>query len=62
VVDDQHVVYALASVKRGTPHEEVADLVEGLFTPTSTDAVHREMVISDYDEEPGILESDIRPE
>jgi hypothetical protein len=62
VVDDQHVVYALASVKRGTPHEEVADLVEGLFTPTSTDAVHREMVIADYAEEPGILESDIRQE
>jgi len=62
VVDDNHVVYALATVRRGTPHDEVADLVEGLFTATSTDALHREMVISDYDEEPGILESDIRLE
>ena len=26
VVDDGHVVYALATVKRGTSHEEVADL------------------------------------
>jgi len=62
VVDDSHVVYALAAVRRGTPHDEVADLVEGLYTPTSTDAVHREMVVSDYDEEPGILESDLRQE
>jgi hypothetical protein len=62
VVDDGHVVYALATVKHGTAHEEVADLVEGLFTPSSTDAVHREMVISEYQEEPGILESDLRTE
>ena len=38
VVDDGHVVYALSTVKRGTSHEEVADLVEGFFTPSSTDA------------------------
>ena len=62
VVDDGHVVYALATVKRGTSHEEVADLVEGFFTPSSTDAHNREIIISDYDEEPEMLESDIRPE
>jgi hypothetical protein len=60
VVDDGHVVYALATVKRGTSHEEVADLVEGFFTPSSTDAHNREIIISDYDEEPEMLESDIR--
>ena len=60
VVDDGHVVYALATVTRGTSHEEVADLVEGFFTPSSTDAHNREIIISDYDEEPEMLESDIR--
>ncbi len=60
VVDDGHVVYALASVKRGTSHEEVADLVEGFFTPSSTDAHNREIIISDYEQEPEMLESDIR--
>src|SRR6185436_5908723 len=51
---------ALSTVKRGTSHEEVADLVEGFFTPSSTDAHNREIIISDYDEEPEMLESDIR--
>jgi hypothetical protein len=60
VVDDGHVVYALASVKRGTSHEEVADLVEGFFTPSSTDAHNREIIISDYDGDPEMLESEIR--
>ena len=41
-------------------HEEVADLVEGFFTPSSTDAHNREIIISGYDEEPEMLESDIR--
>jgi hypothetical protein len=54
------VVYALASVKRGTSHEEVVDLVEGFFTPSSTDAHNREIIISDYDQEPEVFESDIR--
>jgi hypothetical protein len=40
--------------------EEVADLIEGFFTPSSTDAHNREIIISDYDEEPEMLESDIR--
>jgi len=35
-------------------------LVEGFFTPSSTDAHNREIIISDYDEEPEMLESDIR--
>ena len=48
-----------AAVKRGTSHEEVADLVEGFFTPSSTDAHNREIIISDYDEEPEMLESEI---
>src|SRR3978361_2568057 len=49
VVDDGHVVYALGTVKRGTSHAEVADLVEGFFTPSSTDAHNRALIISDYD-------------
>ena len=61
VIDDGNVVYALATVKRGTSHEEVADLVEGFYTPTSTEALGREIIISDYDEEPEMLESDVRP-
>jgi len=60
VVDDGHVVYALASVKRGTTHEEVVDLIEGFFTPSSTDSHNREIIISDYDQEPEVFESDIR--
>jgi len=46
--------------ERRAAHEEVADLVEGFFTPSSTDAHNREIIISDYDEEPEMLESDIR--
>lgn len=61
VVDDGHVVYALATVKRGTSHEEVADLVEGFYTASSTDSLGREIIISDYDDEPEMLESDVRP-
>jgi hypothetical protein len=61
VIDDGNVVYALATVKRGTSHEEIADLVEGFYTPTSTEALGREIIISDYDEEPEMLESDVRP-
>ncbi len=60
VVDDGHVVYALATVKRGTSHDEVVDLVEGFFTPSSTDAHHREILVSEYDQEPALFESDIR--
>ena len=60
VVDDGHVVYAMATVKKGTSHEEVADLVEGFFTASSTDAHSREIIIADYEEEPEMLESDIR--
>jgi hypothetical protein len=60
VVDDGHVVYAMATVKKGTSHEEVADLVEGFFTASSTDAHSREIIIADYQEEPEMLESDIR--
>ncbi len=60
VVDDGHIVYALATVKRGTSHEELADLIDGFFTPSSTDARSREIIISDYDEEPEMLESEMR--
>jgi len=59
IVDDGSVVYALATVKRGTSHEEVADLVDGFFPPSSTDATLREIVISDYAEEPAVVESDL---
>jgi hypothetical protein len=62
VVDDGHVVYALASVKRATSREEVVDLIEGFFTPSSTDAHNREIIISEYDEEPEVFESEIRQE
>jgi hypothetical protein len=59
VVDDDHVVYALAAVKKGTSHEEVADLVDGFFPPSSTDAGMREIVIADYETEPAVVESDL---
>ena len=35
-------------------------LVEGFFTASSTDSHSREIIIADYDEEPEMLESDIR--
>ncbi|MCG5052589.1 MAG: hypothetical protein KA712_06485 [Myxococcales bacterium] len=60
VVDDGHVVYALAAVRRGTDHEEVVDLVEGFFSPSSTDAHNIEIIVSDYDEEPTLFESGVR--
>src|SRR5512140_2271559 len=59
VVDDANVVYALATVKKGTSHDEVADLVDGFFPPSSTDATIREIVISDYESDPAIVESDL---
>jgi hypothetical protein len=59
IVDDDNVVYALATVKRGISHDEVADLVDGFFPPSSTDATMREIVISDYQEEPAVVESDL---
>lgn len=60
VVDDGHVVYALATVRRGTSQEEVVDLVEGFFSPSSTDAHNIEIIVSQYDEEPALFESGIR--
>jgi len=62
VVDDGNVVYALATVKRGTSHEEIADLVDGFFPPSSTDATMREVVIADYDNDPAVVESDFASE
>jgi hypothetical protein len=62
IVDDANVVYALATVKRGTSHDEVADLVDGFFPPSATDATMREIVISDYEADPSIVESDLAEE
>jgi hypothetical protein len=59
IIDDGHMVYALGAVKRGTSHDEVADMVDGFFPPSATDALSRETVIADYDEEPVILESEV---
>ena len=61
-IDDGHMIYALATVKRGTSHDEIADLVDGFFPPSATDALSRETVIADYDEEPVILESEVSTE
>lgn len=58
VIDDQNVVYALAAVKKGTSHEEVVDLLDGLFPPSATDALTREIIVSEYDKEPALIESD----
>ena len=60
VIDDGHVVYALATVKQGTAHDEVVDLVEGFFSPTATDAKSLEIIISDYNDEPALFESALR--
>ncbi len=60
VVDDGHVVYAIATVRKGTVHDEVVDLVEGFFTPSSTDAQSLEILVSEYEQEPSLFESDIR--
>jgi hypothetical protein len=62
ILDDGHVVYALATVKRGTPHEEVLDLVEGFFPPSSTDAEKREIVVSEFDHEPQVFGSSVHSE
>ena len=60
VIDDGHVVYALAAVRRGTSQEEIVDLVEGFFSPSSTDAQNIEIIVSQYEEEPALFESGIR--
>ena len=62
VVDDGNVVYALVTIKRGTSHDEVADMVDGFFPPSSTDSTMREVVISDYDNDPAVVESDFASE
>jgi len=59
VIDDGHVVYALAAVKQGTGREEVVDLVEGLFSPSATKAHNLEVIVSEYAEEPAVYDSDI---
>ncbi|GEM_PF-938687 len=60
VVDDGHLVYAMATVKKGTPQDEVVDLVEGFFTPSATDSNSLEILVSEYSDEPSLYESDIR--
>jgi hypothetical protein len=62
IIDDGHMIFALAAVKRGTSHDEIADLVDGFFPPSATDALSRETAIADYDEEPVILESEVSTE
>ena len=62
IIDDGHMIFALATVKRVTSHDEIADLVDGFFPPSATDALSRETVIGDYDEEPVILESEVGTE
>lgn len=60
VVDDGNIVYALATVKKGTAHDEVVDLVEGFFSPSSTDAGSLEITVSEYADEPALFESAVR--
>ena len=62
IIDDGNVVYALATAKKGTSHDEIADRVAGFFPPSSSDATMREIVISDYDADPAVVESDFTPE
>jgi len=62
IVDDGNVVYALATVRRGTSHEEIVDLVDGFFPPSSTDATMREVAIAEYEVDPVIVESDFASE
>ena len=52
IIDDGNIVYGLAAVKKGTQHEEVTDLLEGLYGPSSTDAHGFELTISEYETEP----------
>jgi hypothetical protein len=37
-------------------------MVDGFFPPSSSDATMREIVISDYDSDPAVVESDFTPE
>jgi hypothetical protein len=60
VIDDAHVVYALATVRKGTSQDEVVDLVEGFFTPSSTDSSSIELIVSEYENEPGLFETEVR--
>ena len=56
VVDDGKTVNALALVKAGTPHDEVVDLVDGFFTASSTTAQHHQVVVSDFEKDPTMVE------
>lgn len=57
VVDDGNVVYALATIKKGTPQDEVVDLVEGFFTPAATPSHRLEILVSEYTSEPALFDS-----
>jgi hypothetical protein len=37
-------------------------MVDGFFPPSSTEATMREIVISDYDSDPAVVESDFAAE
>lgn len=57
VIDDGAVIYGLAAVKKGIDHEELTDLMDGLYPPSSTEASRQELMVVDYEEEPKVYDT-----
>jgi len=56
ILDDGICVYGVAAVRKGTDHEELTDLMDGLYPVQCTQATRQEFLIVEYDEEPKIFD------
>jgi hypothetical protein len=59
VIDDGEIVYGLAAVKKGTDHEELTDLMDGLYPPQSTESTRQELMVVEYEEEPKVYDTGV---
>lgn len=58
VIDDgAGVVYALAAVRKGTDHEELTDLMDGLYPPANNESHRQELMVVEYEEEPKVYDT-----
>ena len=59
VVDDGEVLYGLAAIRKGTDHEELTDLMDGLYPSQSTEANRQELMVVEYEDEPKIFDTGV---
>ncbi len=56
IIDDGVCVYGIAAVKKGTDHEELTDLMDGLYPVQCTQASRQEFLVVEYEDEPKIYD------